>query len=238
MHKLYNKILKTLNLQGLILSGLLAIAGVGVLSGNCFDECHGDSLYSGTFVSLEKNVFKQIALQSQIVKNLLRKEEEAKILRVISGYRTGLDEEQRQQIPGLIIDESKKYGYDPLFLTAIIVTESSFNNWARSNQGAFGLMQILPTTGISLALETQHEWEGEPTLFDPGTNIALGTYYFHKLVRRFGNMRLALEAYNHGPSRLRRYLNKGETPKFYSQKVFRNYDKIRSLQSGYQPQGI
>jgi soluble lytic murein transglycosylase len=238
MHKLYTKVLKTLNLQGLILSGFLSFAGLGIFSGTCVDGYPRNSLYYGAFVSIEKNVFHQRELESQILKNFHRKEVEAKILRVISRYRTGLDEERRQQIPGWIINESKKYGYDPLFLTAIIVTESSFNNWARSNQGAFGLMQIQPTTGISLALETQLEWEGEPTLFDPGTNIALGTYYFHKLVRRFGDMRLALEAYNHGPSRLRRYLNKGQTPKFYSQKVFRNYEKIRSLQSGLSPQEI
>jgi soluble lytic murein transglycosylase len=238
MHKLHTKLFKTLKPQGLILSGLLSVAGLGVFSGNYIDDYHGNSLYYTAFVSIEKNVFHQRALESQILNNLHREDVEAKILRVISGYRTGLGKKRRQQIPGWIISESKKYGYDPLFMTAIIITESSFNNWARSNQGAFGLMQILPTTGMILALETQHEWKGEPTLFDPGTNIALGTYYFHKLVRRFGDLRLALEAYNLGPTRLRRYLKKGDIPRFYSKKVFRNYEKIRSLQSGSRPQEI
>lgn len=236
MHKLHAKVFKTLQPQGLILSALLSVAGLGFFSGNWFDDYHGDSLYYAAFVSIEKGVFLQRALESQILNNLHRDNVEAKIFRVISGYRTGLDRKRRQQVPSWIIKESKKYGYDPLFMTAIIITESSFNNWARSNKGAFGLMQILPTTGMVLAMETQHEWKGEPTLFDPGTNIALGTYYFHKLVRRFGDLRLALEAYNHGPSRLRRYLNKGKTPRFYSKKVFRNYEKIRSFQSGSHPQ--
>ena len=34
---------------------------------------------------------------------------------------------------------------------------------------------------------------------------------------------LALEAYNHGPTRLKRYLKKGYRPKIYSQKVFKKY---------------
>ena len=236
MRKFHVKAFDFLKPQGLLLSAILSVAGLGVFSGNWFDDYVGHSLYYSAFVSLEKDVFQQRSLEMQIISDLHRDDVEEKIFRVISDYRTGLDQKRLQQIPHWIIQESKKYGYDPLFMTALIITESSFNNWARSKKGAFGLMQILPTTGVVLAMETQHEWKGEPTLFDPGTNIALGTYYFHKLVRRFGDLRLALEAYNHGPSRLRGYLNKGKIPKFYSKKVFRNYEKIRLLQSKSRPQ--
>jgi len=47
------------------------------------------------------------------------------------------------------------------------------------------------------------------------------------LVSRFGDLKLALEAYNHGPSRLSRYLRKGYQPERYSKKVLKNYRKIR-----------
>jgi len=152
-----------------------------------------------------------------------------KILRVISQYNTGLEKKHLRKVPDWIIEESSKYGYDPLFLTALIVTESSFYNWARSRRGALGLMQIRPTTGVALAQEMQTQWKGKPTLFDPGTNIALGAFYLNKLVSRFGDLSLALEAYNHGPSKLVRYLQKGYRPNRYSNKVLKNYNKIRAL---------
>ena len=150
-----------------------------------------------------------------------------RIEEVISGHYTGLDEKSAVRIPKLILHESKKYGYDPLFLTALIITEGSFYNWAKSNRGARGLMQLRPATAIALASETHLKWRGTRTLFDPEKNIALGAYYLNKLVVRFGNLTLALEAYNHGPSRLSKYLRKGYQPKLYSKKVLKNYRKIR-----------
>ena len=150
-----------------------------------------------------------------------------RIEEIISKHYTGLDEKIAVRIPELILVESKKYGYDPLFLTALIITESSFYNWAKSNRGARGLMQLRPATAIALASETHLKWRGIRTLFDPEKNIALGAYYLNKLVSRFGNLTLALEAYNHGPSRLSKYLRKGYQPKRYSKKVLKNYRKIR-----------
>jgi len=126
----------------------------------------------------------------------------------------------------LIVHESKKYGYDPLLLTAVIITESSFNNWARSNRGAHGLMQIRPATGKELAAEVRVQWQGTPSLYDPETNITLGAYYLNKLFLRFGDLGLALEAYNHGPSRLKGYLKKGHRPKRYSRQVFKKYSSL------------
>ena len=152
----------------------------------------------------------------------------SKIWKVISKHRTGLEVKSLKQIPHRIYQESKKYGYDPLFLTALIVTESSFNNWAKSHKGALGLMQIKLATGQAMASEMGAAWAGQSTLFDPATNIALGAFYLNKLKQRFKDMKIALEAYNHGPSRISRYLRKGKLPEDYSRKVFRIYDLIRS----------
>jgi len=143
-------------------------------------------------------------------------------------YKKGLKISHINNLSGLIVHESKKYGYDPLLLTAVIITESSFNNWARSNKGALGLMQIRPATGKELAAEVSVQWQGTRSLYNPETNIALGAYYLNKLYLHFGDLGLALEAYNHGPSRLKGYLNKGHRPKQYSQKVFRNYSSLMS----------
>jgi soluble lytic murein transglycosylase len=162
-------------------------------------------------------------LKEQDYKDRVRK----RIEQIISKHYTGLNEKNAVRIPELILIESEKYGYDPLFLTALIITESSFYNWAKSNRGARGLMQLRPATAIALASETHLKWRGNRTLFDPEKNIALGAYYLNKMVSRFGNLTLALEAYNHGPSRLSKYLRKGYQPKSYSKKVLKNYRKIR-----------
>ena len=146
----------------------------------------------------------------------------------ISRYKTGLETSYINNLSELIVHEGKKYGYDPLLLTAVIITESSFNNRARSNRGALGLMQIRPATGKELATEVSIQWQGTSSLYNPETNIALGAYYLNKLYLHFGDLSLALEAYNHGPSRLKVYLKKGYRPKRYSQQVFKNYNWLRS----------
>ena len=151
-----------------------------------------------------------------------------RITQQISRYKTGLETSYINNLSELIVHEGKKYGYDPLLLTAVIITESSFNNWARSSRGALGLMQIRPATGKELATEVSVQWRGTSSLYDPEINIALGAYYLNKLLLHFGDLGLALEAYNHGPSRLKGYLKKGYRPKRYSQQVFKNYSWLLS----------
>ena len=151
-----------------------------------------------------------------------------RIAQQISRYKTRLETNRINNLSELIVHEGKKYGHDPLLLTAVIITESSFNNWARSNRGALGLMQIRPATGKELATEVSIQWRGAISLYDPETNISLGAYYLSKLFLHFGDLGLALEAYNHGPSRLKGYLKKGFRPKHYSKKVFKNYSQLLS----------
>ena len=103
-------------------------------------------------------------------------------------------------------DSIKKYsterGLRPNFVCALIFTESRFNQDATSGVGARGLMQIMPTTGGSIAAEL-----GEPNytadkLFDPETNIRYGTWYIKGLLDKYdGSVDLALAAYNAGSGR-------------------------------------
>jgi len=168
--------------------------------------------------------FSRITWEEQVFERSLKD----RVAQQILLYKTGLKTSYINNLSGLIVHESKKYGYDPLLLTAVIITESSFNNWARSNRGALGLMQIRPTTGKELAAEVSVQWQGTPSLYNPETNIALGAYYLNKLYLHFGDLGLALEAYNHGPSRLKGYLKKGYRPTRYSRKVFKHYGRLLS----------
>ncbi len=205
----------------------LVLAFTGFFTGKSPQYASGLSPFFSAVSQVEEGVFhkvKETGFQNgPAYDNRIRE----KIRLVISDYNTGLDETSLRLIPEWILVESRKYGYDPLFLTALIITESSFYNWAKSNRGAHGLMQLKLTTAVALASETRLKWKGTHTLYDPRKNIALGAYYLNKMVVRFGGLTLALEAYNQGPSRLSRFIRKGYLPHRYSRKVLQNYRKIR-----------
>ena len=210
----------------IVIQLVLVLAFTGFFTGKTPQYVSGLSPFFSAMSQMEESFFdraKEKRFQSELAFNNSTRE---KIRKVILEYNTGLDETSSLLIPEWILAESKKYGYDPLFLTALIITESSFYNWAKSNRGAHGLMQLKPTTAVSIASETDLKWKGTPTLYDPKKNIALGAYYLNKMVTRFGDLSLALEAYNQGPSRLSRFLRKGYLPRHrYSKKVLRNYKK-------------
>jgi soluble lytic murein transglycosylase-like protein len=206
---------------------VLVLAFTGFFTGKTPQYVSGLSPFFSAVSQVEEGVFhkaKETRFQNELVYHNRVRE---KIRLIISDYNTGLDKTSSMLIPDWILTESRKYGYDPLFLTALIITESSFNNWAKSNRNAHGLMQLKPTTAVAIASETDLKWKGTPTLYDPKKNIALGAYYLNKMVARFGDLTLALEAYNQGPSRLSRFLRKGYLPSRYSGKVLKNYRKIR-----------
>ncbi len=205
----------------------LVLAFTGFSTGKTPQYVIGLSPFFSAVIQIEEGVFhraKEVHFQNKLAYDDRIRE---KIRLIISDYNTGLDETSSVLIPEWILTESRKYGYDPLFLTALIITESSFYNWAKSNRDAHGLMQLRPATAVALASETRLKWKGTPTLYNPRKNIALGAYYLNKMIVRFGDMTLALEAYNQGPSRLSRFLRKGHLPHRYSGKVLKNYRKIR-----------
>ncbi len=91
---------------------------------------------------------------------------------------------------------SKTYGLDADLIRAVIQAESSYNQNAVSSAGAEGLMQLMPRTAASL---------GVTDSFDAQQNIFAGTQYLKQQLERFGDIRLALAAYNTGPSRVASY---------------------------------
>jgi len=144
---------------------------------------------------------------------------------VIQDSRTGLDEADEARLAGFIVEKSRDYGVDPLLVMALIKTESTFNNWARSHKGAKGLMQIMPATGRHVASELDMRWEGDKTLFNPYANIMVGIHYLSTLRERYGDDTvLTLTAYNSGPARLASLIRRGHTPPSgYAERVLAYY---------------
>ncbi|WP_017444568.1 lytic transglycosylase domain-containing protein [Gayadomonas joobiniege] len=94
---------------------------------------------------------------------------------------------------------SKDIGIAPSLAMAIARRESSFAADARSGAGARGLMQIMPATAKVLAgrkFDTRK-------LYDPQTNIKMGTGYIKSLIKRMNNsVPRAIASYNAGWGRV------------------------------------
>lgn len=96
--------------------------------------------------------------------------------------------------------ESARNGLDPAWVAAKIRAESTFNPNARSPADARGLMQVLPSTGAAVARRLGLSWSGGNSLYDPVTNIRIGTAYMAQRRDQYGFPYIASAAYNAGPT--------------------------------------
>ena len=100
------------------------------------------------------------------------------------------------------VDPAERAALDPLFVAAVVREESSFDPRARSRVGARGLMQLMPDTARPMARERGLPFQDGNLLEDPGANLEMGSAYMGRLIRDFGDPRLAVAAYNAGPRRV------------------------------------
>jgi soluble lytic murein transglycosylase-like protein len=75
-------------------------------------------------------------------------------------------------------------------LSAVAWEESRMDPRARSQAGAEGLLQVLPTTAATVAVSDN----------GPRANVLAGARYLLQMLDRFGDLELALAAYNAGPT--------------------------------------
>lgn len=102
---------------------------------------------------------------------------------------------------------SIEYDIDPYLIASIINVESSYNKEAVSPKDARGLMQISSQTGIWASEQLSIENYSEESLFDPETNIMIGSWYLDKLKSEFdGDLDKMLISYNAGSGNLNKWL--------------------------------
>lgn len=98
---------------------------------------------------------------------------------------------------------AEKNGLDPYMVASLIRQETEFNPTAVSNRDAYGLMQLLPSVGRSMAREEGIRHFQTSELLNPATNIRLGTLYLRHTLDRFGGQPVyAFAAYNAGDDRV------------------------------------
>lgn len=107
-----------------------------------------------------------------------------------SGHRCPIPQVYRP-----VFQQAARETHLPLaLLTAVARVESEFQPHARSEAGARGLLQVMPTTAAELELDPDH----------PVENVLAGARYLQLLFKRFTSSDLALAAYNAGPTAVAR----------------------------------
>jgi soluble lytic murein transglycosylase-like protein len=104
-------------------------------------------------------------------------------------------------IAAAIRESSKRHAVPASIVEAVAWQESRFNQRAISPKGARGVMQLMPGTARGLGVDAANL----------KANIDGGAAYLAQQIRRFGDLRLALAAYNAGPEAVDRY---GDVPPY------------------------
>jgi hypothetical protein len=100
-----------------------------------------------------------------------------------------------QPFADAIAEAADRHGLDRKLLHALVVVESTYRTRACSHAGACGLTQLMPATAAELGVRDRS---------DPYDNLRGGAAYLARQILRFGDLRLALAAYNAGPDRVAR----------------------------------
>jgi len=110
-----------------------------------------------------------------------------------SGFLARSAETRRAAYYGMMSAVACEHGIPTGLFDAMIIRESGYNPIATSTANAYGLAQLMPGTAVGLGVDR----------YDPLQNMRGGARYLRQQLDRFGQVHLALAAYNAGPGRVR-----------------------------------
>ena len=107
---------------------------------------------------------------------------------------------------------AQEYNVDENLIYALIKAESNFNSNAKSSKDAIGLMQLMESTAQDVCKKTDLQISSDELsekLLEPDININIGTKYLSILIQKYGNIEIAITAYNAGIGTVDNWIEKG-----------------------------
>jgi len=130
-----------------------------------------------------------------------------------------------EKLTNTLVSVSRKFNEDPVFLLAVIKTESRFNQYAIGSVGEVGLMQIRPETAQWICRKFNIVWRGAEALKDPSYNVLVGSFYFQYLKKTLHKSKPVryITAYNTGLGTLKKMSAEKMEEREYFTRVVTNY---------------
>jgi soluble lytic murein transglycosylase-like protein len=160
---------------------------------------------------------------------------QAQMEELLAKVAKSLDPRLRARLGEAVLSESARGGLDPLFVLSLVAVESRVRVSVSSERGAYGLMQLKPSTFAWIAGREPDIGDDAAVSEDPVVDVRLAVRYFKWLEHRFHSRDDALMAYNAGPKRLQQYKKAGEIPdslREYPRRVMKEYQLFVRLAGG------
>ena len=139
-----------------------------------------------------------------------------------------------EELTETLLKVSREHGYDPVFLLAVIKTESKFDPNIIGSAGEIGLMQIKPDTAEWICKKKKIKWLGADKLKDPNYNVLVGAHYIEYLKKTLDSKSMRyINAYNMGINNLQRLPASVQKKHPYYGRVISNYLAIYSQLKKY-----
>lgn len=148
--------------------------------------------------------------------------------------------------PELVLETSGSFGFDPVLVWSIMRQESMFQPWAASPAGARGLIQMIPSTSETVALEQGWDGYSPDALFEPAVSLRYGICYLSGIASEMNGPLKLLASYNGGPHNAVGRWGASSLPddlffgritfnetRLYVEKVYANYAVYRQLYPEY-----
>ena len=137
----------------------------------------------------------------------------------------------------LVEKYAEEFSLDKNLIYAVIKVESNFNPDAVSVVEAKGLMQLMDETAEECNRLGKFGYNIPEDIYSPDCNIRLGCSYISRLFDKYGDMRLAVAAYNAGTGNVDKWLIEDaglenipyKETRNYVKKVFDAFERYNSL---------